>query len=151
MGRLTKIRQMLLRQRKMAKTEKTTELVGVKKKTERREATREAKAEKAAQVELAIERELLQRLRQGTYGQLYNYDSVSNKLADSNENVDSNTAAQSVTETEFANAVGEERFNRVLDQLQDEEELNLEDEDCDEGLEDEREVNTWRVKVWLML
>lgn len=72
--RLTKIRQMLLRQRKAVLSGKHDALVGVKQKTERREAVRESKAEKAAQVELAIERELLERLKQGVYGDLYNFD-----------------------------------------------------------------------------
>ncbi|WFD31090.1 non-specific serine/threonine protein kinase [Malassezia sp. CBS 17886] len=67
--RLTKITQYLIKMRKIRlKAEEQPELVGIKKKTERREATRENKALRAAKIEKSIEKELLDRLKRGAYG-----------------------------------------------------------------------------------
>lgn len=69
--RLTKLFQMLTRKRKLVlKVQKT--LVGVNKKTDRRESTRERKAEKAARLEKSIEKELLERLKKGVYDGVIN-------------------------------------------------------------------------------
>lgn len=86
--RFTKIVQYLIRRRKLSK-QANTKYVTVKKKTERRERNREAKAENAAQLEVSIEKELLERLKSGTYGEIYNYPpKVYNKWLDEQDEVE---------------------------------------------------------------
>lgn len=70
--RLTRIRQTLSRMRKLALRDRQQTLVPIKSKTVKRETAREAKAERAAQVEKTVQNELLERLRQGKFG-IYNY------------------------------------------------------------------------------
>jgi protein MAK16 len=57
------------------------ELVPIKKKAERRDRVREAKALVAANIEQKIEEELMERLKTGVYKDIYNYNpKVFNKL-----------------------------------------------------------------------
>lgn len=66
--RLTRLTQVAITERRMALKEDERHYVGVKHKVKRREENRERKALAAAKIEKAIEKELLERLKSGAYG-----------------------------------------------------------------------------------
>ena len=77
--RLTKIHQYLIRMRKIKLKElsgKKAKVVGINRKIDQREERREKKALVAAKVEGNIQKELLERLAKGTYGDIYNFPEV---------------------------------------------------------------------------
>ena len=92
--RLTRIHQYLMRMRKLALRSRPT-LTTIKKKVERREDRKEVKALAAAKLSKSIEAELLQRLKQGTYGDIYNFESTA-----WNEALDKEQQAQEESEDE---------------------------------------------------
>eukprot|EP00803_Ostreobium_quekettii_P010632 evm.model.scf_78.1 EVM.evm.TU.scf_78.1 scf_78:11653-16092(-) len=70
--RLTKITQYLIRMKRLVARPRP-KLVPIKRMEEKVERKREARAEVVARVDNAIENELLNRLKTGTYGDIYNF------------------------------------------------------------------------------
>ncbi|KAK7208089.1 ribosomal L28e protein family-domain-containing protein [Myxozyma melibiosi] len=136
--RLTRLTQVAIASRKLALKSKDEErrLVGVKPKVVRRETTRERKALAAARVEKAIEKELLDRLKSGAYG-------------DKPLNVDEKVW-QTIMNNMRSSAEGEADEDVDEAEAEDEEESEgegeieyVEDEDDDDELVELEDIENW--------
>ncbi|KAA8495528.1 Protein MAK16-like A [Porphyridium purpureum] len=107
--RLTKITQYLIRARRIQLKAKK-QLVPIKKNQEKMDTRREKKAQTAARIEKAIEKELLMRLQSGTYGDIYNFpqEQYEKALDEEAEGIDQDFDAENeeewAEEDEFAAA-----------------------------------------------
>eukprot|EP01027_Heterolobosea_sp_BB2_P022140 GEZU01032577.1.p1 GENE.GEZU01032577.1~~GEZU01032577.1.p1 ORF type:complete len:341 (-),score=139.67 GEZU01032577.1:46-1068(-) len=138
--RLTKIVQYMIRMRKLRKVE-GTKLERVNRKEEKQLKRREAKAERIANLEKSIENELLERLRQGTYGDVYNYPMTNyKKMLDKNEDESSKKEREMQQEIEYVEDEDDDPFDSDLEDMgaefegeyEDGPELALEEDDDDE-------------------
>ncbi|GAV53719.1 hypothetical protein ZYGR_0AK02210 [Zygosaccharomyces rouxii] len=128
--RLTRLIQVAVTERRMALREEERHYVGVAPKVKRREENRERKALSAAKIEKSIEKELLDRLKSGAYG-------------DKPLNVDEKIWKKVMGHMEDENEARSDQESEDEEEDSDEGEVEYVEDDGDEDLVEMEDLEKW--------